>query len=107
MSDFTGKVGVVQRVLPQYRTAFFDLLAEKCQGGLCVFAGYPRPSDHILSANTLNIAKWVKAENQHMFSGPAYCCRHRGLIEWLDEWQPDVLIAEANPRYVTTPAAIQ
>jgi glycosyltransferase involved in cell wall biosynthesis len=31
----------------------------------------------------------------------------KGLIEWLDDLEPDVLIVEANPRYVSTPAAIE
>jgi glycosyltransferase involved in cell wall biosynthesis len=30
-----------------------------------------------------------------------------GFLHWLEEWQPDVLIVEANPRYLMTGRAIQ
>jgi hypothetical protein len=29
------------------------------------------------------------------------------LLDWLEAWQPDVLIVEANPRYRSTPAAVR
>lgn len=107
MNTFNGRVGIVQRVLPRYRTAFFDLLAEQCKGGLGIFAGFARPSEQIPSAEQLSVAKWTRAQNQHLFGGPFYLCVQRGLTEWLDVWKPDVLIVEANPRYVSTPAAIK
>ena len=40
-------MGVIQRVLPAYRAAFFDALAAECAGGLSVFAGQPRPEEMI------------------------------------------------------------
>jgi glycosyltransferase involved in cell wall biosynthesis len=107
MTSFEGRVGIVQRVLPRYRSAFFDLLATQCKGGLGVFAGMPRSSEHIPSAEKLSVAKWTQAQNQHLFKGPFYLCRQKGLTEWLDAWEPDVLIVEANPRYVSTPTAIE
>ncbi len=107
MSGFNGRLGIVERVLPRYRVEFFDLLAEECKGGLGVFAGAARRSEHIPLAEKLEVAKWTRAENQHLFSGPFYLCMQRGLTEWLDEWEPDVLIVEANPRYLTTPAAVE
>jgi len=107
MNTFKGRVGIVQRVLPRYRAAFFDLLAEQCKGGLGIFAGFARPSEQIPSAEELKVAKWARAKNQHLFIGPFYLCIQRGLTEWLDAWEPDVLIVEANPRYVSTPAATE
>lgn len=107
MNSFPGRVGIVQRVLPRYRAPFFDLLARQCKGGLGVFAGEARPSEEIPLAEKLEIAQWTRAENQHFFSGPLYVCVQGGLSEWLDEWKPDSLIVEANPRYLSTPAAIK
>lgn len=106
MTTYKGRVGIVQRVLPRYRAPFFDLLAKQCNG-LGVFAGAARPSEYIPVAERLEIAEWTHAENQHLLAGPFYLCAQRGLTEWLDEWEPDVLIVEANPRYVTTPAAVE
>ena len=107
MNTYKGRVGIVQRVLPRYRAAFFDLLAQHCQGDLGVFAGTARPGEHIPPAEQLEVAKWTRADNQHLFGGPVYLCLQKGLTEWLEEWDPDVLIVEANPRYLSTPAAIQ
>ncbi|MEX1072013.1 MAG: glycosyltransferase [Anaerolineales bacterium] len=103
--SFAGRVGIVQRVLPRYRAPFFDLLAEQCAGGLGLFAGSARPSEIIPLADKLNNAQWVSAENLHIFSGRFYFCYQRGLIRWLEYWDPDVLVVEANPRYLSTGVA--
>ncbi len=29
------------------------------------------------------------------------------ILEWLNEWQPDILIAEANPRVLSTTGAVR
>lgn len=107
MPSYKGRVGIVQRVLPRYRADFFDLLASQCEGGLGVFAGEPRPAEAIPQAEKLSVAKWTHAHNIHIFGGPLYLCWQRGLTQWLEEWDPDVLIVEANPRYVSTPAAVR
>lgn len=105
--SFAGKLGIVQRVLPRYRAPFFDLLAAQATGGLSVFAGQPRPSESIPSAESLSIAHWHPARNLHLPSGPLYLCYQRGLIDWLERWDPAALIVEANPRYLSTPAAVR
>ena len=107
MTTFKGSVGLVQRVLPGYRAPFFDALAQACNGGLEVFAGQPRPDEHIQPVNHLTNAKLVHAKNWHLFRGSGYLCIQVGLMSWLRRWQPDVLIVEANPRYLRTPAAVR
>ena len=101
---FPGRVGLQQRVLPSYRVPFFDMLAKACEGGLSVFAGEPRASEGIVQGR-LQVAKQAPAENMHIFSGPLYLCQQRGFTEWLESWNPDVLIAEANARYLSTRGA--
>ena len=103
---FKGKLGLQQRVLPSYRVPFFDLLASHCEGGLSLFAGKARAVEMIVDGET-KTAKRVMADNLHLFSGPLYCCHQRGFTDWLDEWNPDALIVEANPRYLSTPAAVR
>jgi glycosyltransferase involved in cell wall biosynthesis len=103
---FPGRLGLQQRVLPSYRAAFFDALAAYCDGGLSVFAGEPRASEAIATATKLHVAGYAPAHNQHYFYGPLYLCRQKDLVEWLEDWQPDALIVEANPRYVSTPRAV-
>ena len=107
MNHFAGKLAVQQRVLPNYRAPFFDLLASACDGGMSLFTGLPRPSEGITVADTLQVASYKLGQNVHLFGGELYLCRQRGLIDWLEEWNPDALIVEANPRYLSTPAAVR
>ena len=102
---FSGRLGVQQRVLPNYRAPFFDLLAQSCAAGMSLFAGMARPEEGIAPARELRNAHYKPAQNIHLLGGPFYLCYQRGFINWLKEWNPDVLIAEANPRYLATPSA--
>lgn len=103
---FPGRLGVIQRVLPAYRAPFFDALARACEDGLGLFAGQPRPIESIATTTQLQSAVFAPARNLHLFPRLFYLCYQRGLLPWLADWNPDALIVEANPRYVSTPAAV-
>ena len=107
MNRFTGKLAVQQRVLPNYRAPFFDLLASACDGGMSLFTGLPRKSEGITTTNQLQITNYQLGQNIHLFSGPLYLCYQRRLVGWLEHWNPEALIVEANPRYLSTPSAVQ
>ncbi len=109
MDEYPGRVGLQQRVLPEYRAPFFDRLAQSCSGGLGVFAGGPLPSEQIRTTTQLNQAQFFPGRNRHFMqpASPLYRCWQDGFLPWLQEWQPDVLIVEANPRYPTTRSAIR
>jgi len=101
---FAGRLGLQQRVLPTYRALFFNTLAAACEGGLSVFAGQPRRDEAIQTTDQLDVAKFSPARNLHLgrVGSPLYLCWQRGLVKWLAAWQPDALIVEANPRYLST-----
>lgn len=105
MTIFKGKLAIQQRVLPNYRVPFFDLLAQRCEGGLHLFAGTPRANEGITPGKP-QVAKQYQAGNQHFFRGAFYLCRQNGFISFLEETDPHALIVEANPRWISTPAAI-
>jgi glycosyltransferase involved in cell wall biosynthesis len=105
MKTFPHKLGVQQRVLPSYRVPFFDLLAQSCES-MSLFAGQARPVEMIAGGKT-QIAKYVEAKNFHLFSGSFYFCYQQNFVNWLEDWNPDALIVEANPRYLSTPAAVK
>lgn len=107
MQTFSGKLGIQQRVFPAYRAPFFDTLAGYCAGGLELFAGDPRTEEAIDTANSLIRGKFTAGLNIHLFSGRFYSCLQPGLVAWLERTQPDALIVEANPRYLSTPSAIR
>jgi glycosyltransferase involved in cell wall biosynthesis len=106
--NFSGKVGIQQRVLPSYRTAFFDALAESCDGGLSVFAGRPKNMESIQFTYELDVGEYYFAKNRHFSNSdsPYYLLWQDGLIPWLELWDPDVLVVEANPRYLSTRRAV-
>lgn len=106
---YPGALAIQQRVLPAYRASFFDLLAQACQGGLRLFAGQPLPNEAIQTASRLARAALTPARNRHLFHPrhPAYLCWQAGLLPWLETANPDALIVEANPRYLSTPRAIR
>ena len=107
MATFPGKVGVIQRVLPNYRAPFLNALGNACEAGLGVFAGKPRSDEMIKPVQALDSAQLTQGQNLHLFKGHFYLCIQLGLLSWLENWSPDSLIVEANPRYLRTPAAIR
>lgn len=106
---YPGRLGIQQRVLPAYRALFFDELSAACEGGLAVFAGKPRAEESIPTIEGLVNAKVVTGRNLHLFrvSSPLFLLWQAGLIKWLESWDPDALIVEANPRYLSTRRAIR
>jgi len=106
MAEIRKRIAIQQRVLPTYRIPFFDALAAECERGLSVFAGKPRRSESLdVGARPIS-AKFALGKNIHLFDGMAYLCWQVGIMNWLRAWQPDVLIMEANPRYLRSGAAL-
>lgn len=104
---YPGRLAVQQRVLPTYRVPFFEQLARSCEQGFSLFAGQPRPSEAIATADQIPSGSFVQTENRHVLGGPLYLCYQPGILDWLETVQPDALIVEANSRYPNTPDAIQ
>ncbi|MBN1537587.1 MAG: glycosyltransferase family 4 protein [Anaerolineales bacterium] len=103
------KAGLQQRVLPTYRIPFVETFAKACPSGLSVFTGQPQSGEMITRVVQLQGARLVNTTNYH-FRDPAskfYLCWQTGILKWLNEWQPDILIVEANPRYLSTRQAIR
>ena len=107
MSLIPVRLGLQQRVLAGYRLPFFDCLAAACPKGLGIFAGAARPEEAVESLGSLQVARLFPATNLHFLGGKYYLCWQSGLIRWLEDWQPEVLVVEANPRYLHTPAALR
>ena len=106
MNRFNGRLALQQRVLPNYRAPFFDRLASACEGGMSLFTGVPRPSEGITTTDELRVTRYELGKNIHLLGGALYLCYQQGLTNWLKEWNPDALIVEANPRYLSTSSAV-
>ena len=107
MTHIDARLALLQRVMPHYRIPFFNALGEACTAGLSVYAGQPRENEAIEIGQALENAQYEQGSNLHLFYGPLYLCWQRGLKDWLAQWNPEVLIAEANPRYLSTPGAVR
>jgi len=108
MNKFDGRLAIQQRVLPMYRAPFFEYLDSVCEGGVTLFAGIPLSQEGIQAKINLLSANLTRGRNIH-FSKPSssyYFCWQKGLISWLEKWNPDVLIVEANSRIITTKKGI-
>jgi len=103
------RVGIQQRVLPDYRVAFFECLAEHFPERLSVFAAQPLAQEMIHPVQTIPNVRFEQGFNLHLFhpTHPLYLCWQLGLLRWLGAWRPQVLIVEANPRYLATRLAVQ
>ncbi len=99
-------IGIQQRVLPLYRRPFFEKLASVRGLTLSVFAGQPLPHEEIHISENLEVAYLRKAGNHYWNTPSGFVCWQSGLATWLQEFNPEVLIVEANPRVVSTWIAI-
>jgi glycosyltransferase involved in cell wall biosynthesis len=106
-AKYPGKLALLQRVLPTYRAPFFDMLADACQGGLSLCTGKPRENEAIETSEELRSAHLTPTHNIHLLRGALYLCYQTGLPGWLAFQNPDALIVEANPRYLSTAAAVR
>jgi len=107
MSPIPVRLGLQQRVLPEYRAPFFDMLAGACPKGLGVFAGEARAEEAIKTVRLLNKAVFFPARNIHIPVRKSYALLQAGFLDWLKIWQPEALIVEANSRYLSTPFAVR
>lgn len=108
-NHFPGKLGVQQRVFPVYRAGFFDALAAACEGGFSLFTGEVHAEESIPTTDHLQVAHVENARNIHFFKvqSPFYTLWQTGINDWLTDWNPDVLVVEANPRYLSTRGAVR
>jgi glycosyltransferase involved in cell wall biosynthesis len=101
------RLAIQQRVIPAYRAPFLELLASHPDLQVGVFAGEPKDKEQIKIVRQLKGIDYQLSKNIHLFDGKFYICLQPEFKNWIEKWNPDVLIVEANPRYRSTPAVIQ
>jgi len=107
MKQISIRLGLEQRLFPDYRKSFFELLASRCTEGFCLFAGQPQPGEGILEGAALKNGEWVRAENRYVIRGKRYFFHQENFLAWLETWKPQVLIVEANPRHLGLSRAVR
>lgn len=105
-STFSGRVGLVTRVVG-YRAPAFDALAARCHGGLSILTGAPARWETVEQVGRLEVATVASTRNRHLFRGPFAVWWQEGLTDWLESWDPDVLLVVADPRCLTIGRAVR
>lgn len=101
------KLALQQRIYPSYRQGFFELLADACVGGFTLFAGEAQEWEHVNAAESLEFGEFVLAKNIHISKEQFYFLYQMNLMRWLRKSDPDCLVLEANPRYLSSRSAIR
>jgi len=107
VSRFTGRAGIIQRVLAFYRKPFFEKLAAVPGLSLSVFAGQPLLGEGLQTVEALEIAHYWRTRNCYFRGTAGWVCWQSSVLAWLRDFDPDVLIVEANPRLLSNWLAIR
>ncbi len=96
---FPGRMCIRQRILPKYRAPFFEMLAERCEGGLTLIAGVPKDTESTSSVQRMKVADLISVTNESRLSGVFEFYWQKNLRQHLVNASPDVIVTEANPRF--------
>jgi glycosyltransferase involved in cell wall biosynthesis len=101
------RIGFQQRVIPVYRGPLFDHLAECLpRTRLQVFSGRPRRGEAVTEARALGECPWVRGRNRYLGGERQFLLWQSGLERWLTAYSPQMLVLEANPRYLSNMLAL-
>ena len=100
------KVALQQRVIPNYRVPFFEKLGLRPEIELSIFSGLPRPNEMVSTADVIKNVEFVQTQNIHLLNQSFYICLQPEIHQWLKDFDPDIVIFEANPRYLSSKKAI-
>jgi glycosyltransferase involved in cell wall biosynthesis len=102
------RLGIVQRVLTPYRSAFFkELSTENDEYDIAVFFGEPMNNETIKVLKNPQVFNHYSAKNRYLLNSHNMLLIQTNIIEWLNEFNPDVLVMEANPRILSHWQAIR
>ena len=99
---FDGRVALQDLVLPLYRRRIYELLGSRIEGGLGVFTGISSDTQGVVMSEGLDVAEHVTPQNRHFGQGKFELIWQPGLTGWLSSFEPDAVIAAANPRTLST-----
>lgn len=102
---FEGRIGVLQTVLARYRVPLFETIAARCTRGLSLHAG--REAAGVDPGGEIASGELSSGAVRHTLGGPLTLHRVEGTRDWLERTDPDAVITEANPRNLSSHAAIE
>ena len=95
------RLGIQQRLLPDFRGPLYDAIAQNNSGPVEVFAGFPDAGEGIKRAEGLEHANWRVCQNRRFAIGDQRAYWQPNFIDWLRTFRPEVLLVESNPRILS------
>jgi len=103
---FNLKVGIVQRVITDYRKPFFERMARRKGITLSVFAGNSSSNEAVQEITSLESIKIFYTKNCYFKTKAGYLCWQKNILTWLRVFRPHILVLEANSRLLSNWLAI-
>jgi len=94
------KIAIRQVSIPTYRVGFFELLAERFDGSITLLANTNSQSDGVEITDHVAGCDLVKLPLRRFGIGRMHLLYQPGLVSVLKSVRPDVLVTDANGRFV-------
>ncbi len=95
------RIGIIQRVLADYRKPFFEKVNEISEGKVYVFCGNPRPDEGLKTSNFIKNVELDKTTNLYLRFPFGMVCWQSSIKKWLKRIDPHVLVVDGNPRMLS------
>ena len=104
---FSGRIAILERVYANFRRPFYERLGSAEGIKLSLFHGNIMNNETIITSNELNNGYLKLAKNFYLFKTSNYICWQFGVTDWLEKFQPDILIMDPNPRVLSNHIVIR
>ena len=101
-STFRGTIAIQDVVLPVYRQASYEKFATRVDGRLSILTGRTDDATGVVTATAIEGADYTAVNLRRYLPLPATLMWQPGVVEWLAECRPEVLIASGNVRLLST-----
>ena len=94
------RIAVLQRVCPSYRVALFRQFSETKHVDFRLFIGEDIPESKVKSAADLTSIKYIKLNTRFIQIGHRIFPWHKGLVDELRHFAPDVILCEGESHFL-------
>jgi len=101
-ATFRGTIAIQDVVLPVYRQAIYEKFAKRVDGRLSILTGRTDDATGVVTATAIEGADYTAVNLRRYLPSPATLMWQPGVVEWLAECRPEVLIASGNVRLLST-----
>ncbi|MEW6671026.1 MAG: glycosyltransferase family 4 protein [Thermodesulfobacteriota bacterium] len=100
------RIAIIQRVLASYRRPFFEKLIKIYSADIDIYSGEPMPDETLKTADSVTGARLFIGKNYYTQSPLPLIFWQSGILTWLRQTDPDILVIDINPRILSSWIAI-